>query len=69
MKRLFQITLANGKPYTSVQGTQNAKYVPYYDDKQDAKEIRDIINANEHIPAKLKPARVSPGPDHWRYTS
>lgn len=71
MKRLFQLTLANGKPYSfkyKEEGDRHTRtHIPYYDNKQHAKEDRDFLNSNGALPDNLLPIRVSIGPDHWRY--
>lgn len=61
MKRLFQLTFANGKPFT-LTGT-----IPYWETKRQAKTVRDNCNQDETFPDKYKPVRVSPGPDHRKY--
>ena len=63
IKRLFQITLANGKPWHQ---KGNTKVPGYFTNKRAAKTVRDEVNNSKDFPNNLKPAVVQIGPDHWR---
>ena len=63
MKRLFQLTLANGKPWNEWGSIRPG----YWTSKHGAKEIRDTLNSDPDFSPNLKPVRVSPGPDHRKY--
>lgn len=66
--KLFAIRLPDGSLLTDTKGQP-----VYYDDKKEAKRIRDRLNEHEHLHSvtgetpRVGAAAVVLGPDHARY--